>query len=116
LLQAVGVVRVFEASLDFKIYLISLNYTKPLVSKYDKEINDIDVKNNRLRENMITLCNMKSVLYVGLIQIASAVVTFFAGVFSKQIQNKNKCRRSFHDAKISKNNKKVVLVIKCLSS
>jgi len=69
--------------IDFRLHFIALNYTRPLVAKYDKEINYEDLKNNRLQENMITLGNMKSVLYVGLVLIVSAGVAFVAEVSSK---------------------------------
>jgi len=85
LLQAVGFVRVFEASLDSRNYLIALNYTNSLVAKYDKEIDYIDFKNNKFKESLITLGNMMSVIYVGFVMIASARVTFLAEVFSKEI-------------------------------
>jgi len=70
-LQASGFERVIEFSQDFKRHNVALNYTKPLVTKYDKQINYTDLKNSRLQENMITL---------GL--IVSAGVSFVAEVFS----------------------------------
>jgi len=85
LLLASGFPQVIEASHDFRRYGLALSHTRPLVVKYDKEINYMDLKNSRLQENMITLGNMKSVVYVGLILIISAGVAFVAEVFSKII-------------------------------
>jgi len=78
LLQAQGFLRVMEVSDDFRLYLLTLTSSKPLVDQYDKKINYVDVQNNRMMENMITLGNIKSVLYVGLVLILSFCVFFTA--------------------------------------
>jgi len=70
---------------DFSAYLFALKYTRPLLMKYDKETNQVDMINNRLKENMITWGNMKSVYYVGFIVILCACGCFAAEVFSKVI-------------------------------
>jgi len=85
LLQAVGFLRAYDVSKDFRLDLIAFHSTRRLVAQYDKDINYIDRKNNRLKENMITLDNMKSILFVGLIIIISSGVVFVAEVFSKVI-------------------------------
>jgi len=85
LLQAQGFLRVMEVSEDFRLYLLTLTSTRPLVAQYDKKINYVDVQNNRMKENMITLGNTKYALYVMLVLIASACVSFAAEVFSKLI-------------------------------
>jgi len=65
--------------------MASLYDTRPLVAHYKKAISDMDLKNNRLTENMITLDNIKLVFYVELLLIASAAVTFVIEVFSTEI-------------------------------
>jgi len=85
LLQALGFLRVIEASQDFRHHILALRYTRTLVAKYNKEINYIGPKNNRVQENMITLGNIKSVLYVGFFIIMSAGVVFVPEVFSIEI-------------------------------
>jgi len=82
LLQAHGFARVMEAAADF---VIALRDTRPLVAKYDKEINYIDLKSNRLQESMITLRNVKLVFYAELIILIFASVAFAIEIFSTEI-------------------------------
>jgi len=85
-LQYGGFVSAFENSQQFSEHLVALDYAKPLVAKYyDKGITYEDLKNNRLKENIITLGNIKSVVYIGLMLILFACVCFIAEVCSKEI-------------------------------
>jgi len=83
-LQAGGFVRAFDVAVDFRASLVALSYTRPLIAKYDKEIINEDLQNNRIKENMITLGNIKLVLYGVIIIIISAGASFIAEVCSKQ--------------------------------
>jgi len=78
LLQAAGFLRVFETSEEFRDNLLAINYARPLVAKYENTYEDL--KNNVLKESMITLGNIESVLYVGVILILVASVSFLAEV------------------------------------
>jgi len=60
--------------------MIALSKTRPLVSKYNNKITYNDRKNNQLKENMIALGNVTSVLCVALIIILFAKVSFVAEV------------------------------------
>jgi len=66
-------------------HLLALYFTRPLIAKYDKDIDNIDLKNNRMKENLITLGNIKSVLYIGLVLILSASETFVAEFCSREM-------------------------------
>jgi len=76
LLCAVGIARAFENAKEFRTSLEALNYTRPLVAKYSKEVTHKDLKNRRLKESMITLGNLKLVLHLMLILFVSASVSF----------------------------------------
>jgi len=82
LLSALGFLRASQNAYEFRGSLIALGYTKPLMVKYNKEIFYKDLKNRRLQESLITLGNMKSVLYVMLILVVSASVSFVTEVYS----------------------------------
>jgi len=85
-LQAHGFVRALEAADQFSASVRALNHSRPLVAKYGyKGIANRDLKNNRLKESMITMGNIKSVLYLGTILIVSAGVAFVSEVCSKEI-------------------------------
>jgi len=85
LLSALGFLRAFEKAYEFRGSLIAIGYTKPLMVKYNKEIFYTDLKNRRLQESMITLGNLKSVLYFMLIIFVSAIVSFIVEVCSIEI-------------------------------
>jgi len=85
LVQALGFPQLAEAAQDFRLHLLALSYTRQLLAKYDKEINHVDLKHKRLKENLITSGNMKTVYYVGLIVIVCSCICFAAEVFSKVI-------------------------------
>jgi len=80
-LQAAGFIRLMEAAQDFRSDLKAFHWTRPLVAKYDRGVNYENLKNNRLQENMITLGNIKPVLCLGLIIIASSSIAFATEVF-----------------------------------
>jgi len=85
-LQAHGFVRALEAADQFSASARALNHSRPLVAKYGyKGIATRDLKNNRLKESMITMGNIKSVLYLGTILIVSAGFAFVSEVCSKEI-------------------------------
>jgi len=87
LLQAFGFLRVLEIAKNFRTSLIALDDLRSLASKhgYYEGISYKELKIDRLQENLITLGNIKSVLYVGLIIILSAVVTFVAEICSTKM-------------------------------
>jgi len=85
LVHAHGFLAMIEKSQNFIINFGVLDFTRPLLAKYDKDINNLDLKNNRLKENLITLGNIKSVLYIGLVLFLSSSVTFVAEICSKNI-------------------------------
>jgi len=85
LLQAHGFVAVFQTANDFRESLSALSYTRPLIARYEKVITEKDFRDKRLKENLITLGNIKSVLNLGLIIIISASVSFVAEVYSKEV-------------------------------
>jgi len=67
LLQAFGFVHAFEAAEDFLGYSIALSYARRLTRKYGYEgITYKDLKNIRLKENMITLGNLRPIFYLQL--------------------------------------------------
>jgi len=76
LLCAVGIARAFENAKEFQMSLEALNYTRPLVAKYSKEVTHKDLKSRRLKESMITLGNLELVLHLMLILFVSASVSF----------------------------------------
>jgi len=85
-LQAHGFVQAFQAANDFKESISSVAYLRYLASKSGYNgISYRDLKNNRLLESMITLGNIKSVLYLGLILIISGGLAFVAEVTSIEI-------------------------------
>jgi len=61
--------------------MLAVLYTRPLIAKYKKEITYNDRKDNQLKENMIALGNITSVVYTVLIIILLAKVSFVAEVF-----------------------------------
>jgi len=84
-LQAHGFVRALEVAESFREYLVSLVYNRQLVAKYDNQITYNDLKNIKLNENLITLGNIKSVLYVGFIITVSSIVCFIVEICSKEM-------------------------------
>jgi len=82
-LQAGGFFRVIETSQHFREHLLAITHARRLVAKYEIGISRKDLENNRLKENMISLGNIESILFVGLIVILSATFAFVAevGVF-----------------------------------
>jgi len=85
LVQAHGFYSMIEKSQNFREHLSALYFTRPLIAKYDKDIDNFDLKNNRMKENLITLGNIKSVLYIGLVLTLSASVTFVAEFCSREM-------------------------------
>jgi len=55
------------------------------MAKYEKEITYNDLKNRRLKESMITMGNLKPVLYVMLIIFVVANVFYVIEVYSLKI-------------------------------
>jgi len=80
-LQAGGFLQVMQNGKDFREHVLTVYYTRPLIVKYNKEITYKDRKNNKLRENMIALGNISSVVYVALIIVLFANVAFIAEFF-----------------------------------
>jgi len=86
LLAAYGFTSTFETASNFRVIFSAADYAKRVAKKYGVErVTHEELLNNRLKENMITMGNIKSVLYVGLIVVGSAVVAFVIEVFSKKI-------------------------------
>jgi len=64
-LQAFGFTRAFEASGDFLGYSVALGYARKLANQYGyKGITCKDLKNNRLKESMVILENLRLILYL----------------------------------------------------
>jgi len=82
LLSAGGFLHAVENAKEFRISLVALIYTRPLVAKYNREITYKDLKNRRLQESMITLGNLKPVGYFMLIFIVCASLSFVIEIFS----------------------------------
>jgi len=85
LLQAHGFVSAFENAEGFRDSLVALAWSRYIGAKHGlKGITFKDIKNSRLNDSMITFGNLKSVLFVGLLIILSAIVSFAAEVCSKK--------------------------------
>jgi len=85
LLESVGFVRAFETVNDFRESMFALNESRALAHKHGYQgMTYKDIKNSRLKESMITLGNIKSVLHVGLMIIVSAGVAFLAEIYSTE--------------------------------
>jgi len=80
LLHAAGFLHVLQASMDFRNNLVALASARPLAAKYENELTNEELKNNRLKENLISLGNFKFVLLVELITILSGSSAFVAEV------------------------------------
>jgi len=79
MLQAHGFIGVFERASNFRDVLIALEYSRNLAVKHGvRGVTLKDIKTSRLNESMITLGNIKSVLFVGSIIACSAFVSFVA--------------------------------------
>jgi len=78
LLQAFGFTTAFEAAKDYLGYSVALRHTRGLAAEYGYNgITYNDLKNYRLKENMVTLGNLKSILYFKVtLNLVSGVVLF----------------------------------------
>jgi len=86
MLQAHGFTSLYETAKDFRVIFAAADYTSRVATEYYVTgVTFEELGNNKLKQNMITMGNIKSVLYVGLIVIGSAVHAFFIEVFSKEI-------------------------------
>jgi len=75
LLQAFGFIRAFEACEDFVGYSVALGYTRKMADQYGyKGITYKDLKNNRLKESMVILGNLRLILYLTITLILVAGV------------------------------------------
>jgi len=63
LLQVPGFLQVLKAAQDFRYKLIAVFRAKPLAVKYENELTYEDLENIKLKQNLITLGNIRSVLY-----------------------------------------------------
>jgi len=79
-LRAAGFLRAFKASRDFRDNLLAIAGARPLAAKYENELTFEDLQNNRLKQNLIVLENLKSVLYAGLITFLFASAALVAEV------------------------------------
>jgi len=84
-LSALGFLHASQSAEEFRASLLALEYARPLMAKYNKEITYKDLKNRRLQESLITLGNLKPVLYVMLIIIVIANVSAVVEVYSLKI-------------------------------
>jgi len=92
-LQAAGFVRVYKSPKDFRESLSAVNFARRLAAKYENELTYEDLKNNRLKENLITLGNFKSVFYAGLIIFLSDSVAIVAEVCIFHYVNRNRAKQ-----------------------
>jgi len=79
-LRAGGFLHVIETSMDFRDNLMATYYSRPLVAKYRSEVTYEELQNNKLKENMISLGNIQSGLYVAMLLILAASVCFVSEV------------------------------------
>jgi len=91
-LQAAGFLRVKEKSEAYREHIVAALYTRPLIAKYNKEITYDDRKNKLLKDNMITLGNITSIIFAALVIILVAKVSFVAEVVM--------CHRSVIEQKV----------------
>jgi len=86
LLQTHGFVQAFDNANNFRESVFAVDVSRRFSAKHGYEVTTYkDLKNSRLKESMITLGNIKSVLYVGLALIICACLDFVAEVCTKEI-------------------------------
>jgi len=92
-LLATGLVQVYLNSQDFRNNLLATTFAKSLAAKYETELTYEDLQNKRLKENLITLGNLKSVLFAGLIITICAKVAFVAEICIFYHNNRKSARK-----------------------